>query len=334
LAEEEINMSKQEFSIAYNGDDREDDHTIDVETLGPALVAFGRLIREANTEFNGKSATARVMVVSDFEHKCFNINFEVILNLVEQAKSLIGTQSAVDAKEILEWIGIIGGPPMTAFGFLKFLRWRKGRKIETVTRIEDKSQKGIVNVTIVGDGNTVNVTENVMNLAKNRRALKATRDAFAPVGQEGFDRIEFKKGDETIDTFKMDAADEIIASCNVGIEESHDFEPDMDVTSAWLTVHGPVYDAKSKNWRFKLGKDVIIANITETSIAQDALARGGAFVEDSYYVRLEITTPADSEGRKMKPAYKILEVLRFVPANPTSQTTFIDLLDGGTERDD
>jgi hypothetical protein len=59
------------------------------------------LIREANAEFNGKRATAKVMVVSDFERKCFNINFEVILSIYEQVRTLLGSEEAKTAKDVL-----------------------------------------------------------------------------------------------------------------------------------------------------------------------------------------------------------------------------------------
>jgi hypothetical protein len=76
-------VSKHEFSIAYDGEAPAagGDHSIDVQTLAPALLAFGKLIREANTEFNGERSTAKVRVVSDFEHRCFSINFEVAVDL-------------------------------------------------------------------------------------------------------------------------------------------------------------------------------------------------------------------------------------------------------------
>ncbi len=66
-------LSSQAFQVAYDGEDG--GHSMDVEQLGPALQAFGKLIREANAQLNGKKATVRVFVVSDFEHRCFNINF-------------------------------------------------------------------------------------------------------------------------------------------------------------------------------------------------------------------------------------------------------------------
>ncbi|TXM98396.1 hypothetical protein FV242_28800 [Methylobacterium sp. WL64] len=52
---EDVPMSRQEFLVAYDGPSRADDHSIDVRNLAPALLAFGRLLLEANTEFDGKN---------------------------------------------------------------------------------------------------------------------------------------------------------------------------------------------------------------------------------------------------------------------------------------
>jgi hypothetical protein len=121
-------VSKQEFSVAYDGQALREasSHSIDVQALAPALLAFGKLIREANTEFNGKKATAKVLVVSDFEHKCFNINFEVIIGLFEQVKTLLGSEPVKSAKEILEWLGLLGIPVSDhLLSFLHFLEVEK-----------------------------------------------------------------------------------------------------------------------------------------------------------------------------------------------------------------
>ena len=98
-------VSKTSFTIAFDGDERSDDHTMDVELLAPALLGFGKLIREANTEFNGERAKANVRVISDFEHKCFQINFETVLTYYEQVKALLETSDAQSAKNILIYKG-------------------------------------------------------------------------------------------------------------------------------------------------------------------------------------------------------------------------------------
>jgi hypothetical protein len=61
---------------------------------------------------------------------------------------------------------------------------------------------------------------------------------------------------------------------------------------------------------------VIYADISHTSIAKEALERAGAGVDDSYEVRLEVTTAFDEKGKKLDPQYKVLEVIRFVEAGP------------------
>jgi hypothetical protein len=320
--QEKGDMSRKQFSIAYNGQDRREDHSIDVDTLAPALLAFGKLIREANREFNGKSAKANVLVVSDFEHKCFNINFEVVLTLLEQAKALIGTHHAKDAKEILEWLDLlkmVGGGTISTLGFLGFLKWKKGRKVQDITEIKDADKTGMVAVRIEGDDNPVTINNHVYNLASNPRALAAARDALSPVGTDGFEKVELRDGDKIIGTISKDEAEQILSSCVAGINEAKDITPSFDTTSAWLTVYSPVYEESVDKWRFKLGKEVIYADISETSIAHDALERGGAMAEDTYQVKLEIETPKTPEGNDKKPIYKILEVLRFLPSEPEVQ---------------
>lgn len=242
-----------------------------------------------------------------------------------------------DAKEILEWldllkVGGLGG--VSTLGFLQFLKWRKGRRIASRNILSDSSASGIVQVSVEGDGNTVNVTPQTLNLAGNPRALAAVRDALSPVGADGFDRLEVRDGDEIVAGIDLSETDDIISSCNAGIEEAQNLEPDIEETTAWLTVYSPVYDASADRWRFRLGREVIYADISETEIASDSLRRGGAPADDTYQVRLEVTIGRTPDGKRKKPTYRILKVLRFLPANPESQPNFNDKLDSGRGVDD
>lgn len=320
-------VSKASFSVAYNGDGRADDHTMDVELLAPALLGIGKLIREANSEFNGDRAKANVRVVSDFEHKCFQINFETVLTYYEQLKTLLETSEAQSAKNVLEWVGLIAGPPIgAALSYLGFLKLRKGRKIESARQITDESGQGKIQVVFVGDPKHVEVHQHIYNLAVNQKALRATRDAMSPLGRDGFSRLEMRQGSRVIDHIDKPDAEAIVASCNAEVPPEEDQKPVPDVTTAWLTVYAPVYDEKAERWRFRLGTDHVYADISGTTIARDALARGGAMADDSYMVRLEITQPEDGKG---KPNYKILEVLQFVPAPPRGTQTSLDVSPDG-----
>src|SRR5688572_16891890 len=102
--------SRQTFQVAYVGEDP-NDHTMDVEELGPALVAFGHLVRAANRELNQDRAVVKVLVASDFEHKCFSINFEVVQIALDTIRDFLSDKEAVeDITKILTKIGVIVTP--------------------------------------------------------------------------------------------------------------------------------------------------------------------------------------------------------------------------------
>ena len=316
-------VSKHQFSLAYSDSSRPDDHTIDVADLAPALMAVGKLIRAANAEFNGTKATSKVLVASDFEHRCFNINFEVVVGLYEQVKIFLALESVHTAKELVEWVGIgsAGG-----FSLLRFLGHLRGRKIESVTTIRNVEGGSLVEVKIEGDEGSVVVNSHVYNLSQDTTALSAARDAFIPVKRGKFDTVEVKDTDgRVLNNLVTEEIDNIIRSCTSIIESNKDVAPNVREEVVWLSVYSPVYDLRAKHWRFKLGREVITADISETSISEDALARGSAFAEDSYQVVLEITTDVDKNGEPKETTYKIKSVSKFIPAEPPSRQS--DLFD-------
>jgi hypothetical protein len=157
-------ISKQEFSIAYNGKARKSDHTINIDALVPALTGISRLIDETNTQINGKQSEAKLLVFSDFEHKCFNINFELLVTNYETIKNLFNAEEMKDAKNILEWIGLLSSGPIGGFGgygLLKYLEWRKGRKITAATKQTDKNGESIIAINVEGDNNTIEIHNHV-----------------------------------------------------------------------------------------------------------------------------------------------------------------------------
>ena len=243
-------------------------------------------------------------------------------------KNLLSVEPIRTAKEILEWIGLIRDHKISALTLIQFLTWKKGRKVVEVnepTELTDKDARGLISVTVEGDHSPVTINQSIYNLSINPMALKAVRDSLAPIGQDDFDTFEIRDGEKIASTITPEETQAIIASCNLGIEQADETLPDVEVTPAWLSVYSPVYDAAATSWRFTIGpKNHVYADISETRIAPDALSRGGAMADDAYQVRLEITTPRDKNGKPGKPSYKILEVIKFVPATPTAQGSLFD----------
>lgn len=303
-------VRREAFQVAYYGD-LPDDHSLDVEALAPALLGFGRLIREANATLNGDTARIRLLVTSDFEHKCFHINFELVQTVLERVKTLLQDDRVKTAKELLQTIGVVRSARLgTLFDFLK---WKKDKP---VTKIDNPEQPGLITIQITGSDNTINISPEVFKLAENRRVLDAVKDTMAPIDMDGAKRIEFKEGDQPVASFDKAEVRDIELACDVQEPFAPDYlieEAAPDSVVATLYVYSPVFDEKAKRWRFVYGRDRkhIYADISGTSIAADAIKRGGSFMNDRYRVRMEVTSPETPDG---EPHHKIIEVLEFTPA--------------------
>ncbi len=300
-------VSRQQFHVAYDGD--ADTHSMDVQELAPALLAFGKLIREANAQLNRKKATVKVLVTSDFEHRCFNISFEVIQNIIHQIATLLQSEEVKTARQILVDLGIIGGGG--GLGLFGYLKLKKGRPI---SEVRDSDQQGIVIVQF-GDGNTANVNRDALDLATNPKIRSAVEGALAPLGTDKVKQISFQEAaDEKVVYDETDAKD-IVASFDIADPAAAvpEVEDEPDTITAWLRVYSPVYDERADKWRFWYGDHPIYADISETSIAHDALVRGGALVNDLYKVKMEVKQHF-TKGGTVRTDYKIISVIDFRPA--------------------
>src|SRR5215470_20315638 len=159
-------MAGIEFQVSYDGRGMSN-HAMDAHLLGPALLGLGELVLEANATLNREHSKVRLLVKSDFEHKCFNIHFELVQTLYQYVKDLISDQDVKTAKEIAEWIGLVGGA--AGISLLGYLRARRGQEIKKVTKFEHADGRGTVKVEFKGDGNIVIVNQNVFNLSENAK---------------------------------------------------------------------------------------------------------------------------------------------------------------------
>jgi len=129
VAEEQ---NRERFQVAYIGDD-DNDHSMDVETLAPALLAFGKLIRTANADLNRDRTKMKVLVDSEFEHKCFLINFETLQTILDTVKDFLNDEGVKHAADVLQKVGVTAGT--TAAGLFGYLKWRNGRKVESAVEV-------------------------------------------------------------------------------------------------------------------------------------------------------------------------------------------------------
>jgi hypothetical protein len=302
-------IDRRTFQVTYYGED-EDDHSMDVEALVPALAGYGKLIHESNALLNGDKTKVKVLVASNFEHKCFQINFELIRTIIHHVGDLLTHDNLQTATDLLKIIGVVRWTGTSLFDFLKK---KDGRKIESVERPPHSNN---VTIKFEGDENAVNVTNNVFLLAENKRVLEAVEGALTPVEKREASRLAFRENDHPdhpTASFDREAIKSIIRSCEAGPDPvaAELAKSKSKTVTATLYVYSPVFDKKAPNWRFRYRGKPIYADVSETSIAQDAIKRGGSFTNDRYRVRMLVTEPESDEGT---PHYKIEEVLDFTPA--------------------
>lgn len=231
---------------------------------------------------------------------------------MEQVQTLLDDDKIKTAKDVLEWIGIIG----TSIGlpFLLYLKLRKGRPIQDVTEIRDPDKSGIVAVRFEGDKNYVEVHQKIYNLGENPRAKRAVAGALGPLDVEGIESLETKEEDGAPTTIDKAAARDIKASCD---DADAEIEHEPQEVIAHLRVYSPVFNPSAPSWRFEYGQERIYADISETTIAKDAISRGSVSVGEMYKVRMTITEH-ETPTHQFRNEYKVIEVLDFMPVPQTT----------------
>lgn len=300
-------VSSAELSITYDGE-LVRTGLMDVQELAPALLASSTLIQKANAVLNGETTSVSLKVRSDFRHGSFVVHCVVDQSLLEQAKNfLLAHPSIKDVKEILETIFFYAGIPITAtaslFRLIKFLGRRKPDAVEI------HNNNGTVTV-VLGDQNIV-VNQAIYKLYEDSQARRAASILVEPLGREGIDTLEIKRGDEIEKVTKEEAE---------AFEYSvADAETLLDnVAESWLSVIGLSFNPKHK-WRFTTGGSNLMAEIADSQFWQRIHTHQETFEEgDQLLVSLRTSTSRDPDGR-LQTTYTVEHVLRHVRAPKQSK---------------
>lgn len=309
-------MSAATVTVRYDGPILAN-HRMDITDLAPALLGLSEICRIANHKFNGDKASVQVLIGTDAEHRCFQLDLHVVQTVWDTTKSLLTNSDVGSAKELLEWIGLIGGGTTGAIGLFKLLKWLSGRRINS-TVLEAHDGRDVVRISIEGDNNNVVfVHPQALELLRDEKVLASLKKVIEPLTREGYDKLEFENDGEIADTIGKEEALAISALTPSEIESTETDQP--QTITAWISVYSPVYDPKAPLWRFKFGDAHEYMDISETDIARLAMKRGGAMIDDAYKVRLEIVQEHKPSGTIVN-HYKIKKVLEFKPARLPFQT--------------
>lgn len=211
------------------------DHEMDVHDLAPSLLALADLCKVANEIFNGDAASVRVLVRADHEQKCFQLQLDLVQTLYEQLTVLMAKDSVKNAKDILEWIGIVGlGTVIGAAGLLGLYKKLSSMlreldpalpqeqveaRPEQPTQIATQAQSHVIEAhaadggivyQIVGDGAQITVSPEVHQLAQDPRTFPIVKRILAPLAEDGYTKLEFEVDGRVTQYFSREEAEKII----------------------------------------------------------------------------------------------------------------------------
>lgn len=312
-------MGTTEVLLRYDGPALAD-HSMDVSDLAPALLSFGNLCKEANKVLNGDRASVRVLVKADIQANCVTISLDVVQTLMEHIRTLIHNDNVKDAQTIFDWLGIIGATTTATagairFGLFQFLKLRSSRKIESATEIKDSDGNNLVEIKFVGDHITVIILPEVKKLADSYDVVKNAKGVIAPVAEnQGVETAEF-----VIDELRPQVFDKDDSKAIASVSMDDESEPQYII--GHITVHSVVFDNRSKKWKFHYNGHVEEIDISDTSIAENAIKRKKAVLGDTYKVKLRIVEKRTKKG-DFKYEYKVVEVLEFIEGNEQTEMDF------------
>jgi hypothetical protein len=172
-------MSKATFHVLYDGPALANNQ-MDVRELAPALLSLGHLLEQANAALNDGRAKVSVKVSASFKTGCFGIELDIVQTLVQQVQILFSADNIANAKDILEWIGLLAGP---ATGLFALLKWLRGRSPQRVVLLENGS------VRVELDGTHITVEKQVIALYRSAELRKSIEDMLRPLDAEGINEF-------------------------------------------------------------------------------------------------------------------------------------------------
>lgn len=281
--------------------------SMDVADLAPALIALSDVFKLANHSFNGDKSAIKVLVNADIEQNCFELTLKVAQTIWDQVNNLIADDHIKTAKEIAEWVGIIGTPSVSLFGLIKIL---KGKKVTDTVILKQENGTNNIQIKIDGDNNIVNVTPEVYQLYTNREIRKKAVSVLQPLKMEGYESLEFYEGKNVFERFTPDDVPDVFE------EDLPDIRPSNELVSTINTsvrIRKPAYEGRSK-WTLVYLK-AIEAPIEHIEWLEDFQSnRISAPPNSSLQVDLEQRVIVNERGEALEdPTYRVLKVHKVIP---------------------
>lgn len=280
--------------------------SMDVAHLAPSLLALSELVKEANRYANGDRAAARVFVNADIEQKCFELDVSLVLTIWEQAKQLLADDDVRSAKEIFEWLGILGIPAL-GLGLFQLIKKLKGKKIASVVVLRVKDGENIIEIKAEGDEAPVQVSQTVYELYANVSTRQKAVAVLAPLREEGYETLEFYENDGVFVHFDKE---DVPSSDGSDLPEVVPQNVHKSIIKVGVKIRRAVYEGRAK-WTVMYKKAVDVSFEGDAQSWLERFQKGEEYAPPGSYldVDLEETYITNDQGEiQGDAAYKIVAV--------------------------
>ncbi len=187
-------MSKVSTTVRYDGPALAE-HSMDVADLAPALLGLSEIVKIANRKFNGDRSSVKVLVNVDSEQKCFQFDIQITQSIIQHLTLLLSSEKIATAKDIAEWVGIIGA---SSVGLFRLYKWIVNQSV-SFNEMDIKEDGDTVRITNSGDNSNITVNNNTFIMMGDEEVLKNAKDVVNPLTKEGYDKLQFEQDEQIIE---------------------------------------------------------------------------------------------------------------------------------------
>lgn len=295
-------------------------HLMDVQDLAPALLALADIVQIANRKFNGDHADIRVLVNADVEQRCFQIDLSLVQSVFEQAKGFFADDRVATAKEIAEWIGIIGSAGTGTFGLFKLIKWLATRPKVEGSKFTVTTEGGVTTI-IDGDSNQVTVNHHVYQLASDPTVIDKAKKVVQPLQRPGYDTLQFLEGKDVVDTIDKAEAGAAIDLSPAALDTSHE---DVSSIRGHLRIKSAQYEGNAR-WSVLWGGKAIDVSMPPDFVHAFQHNEVDAPPNTLLDVQMEQRVALDDAGKAVgSPTYTVVQIHNLTPPpRPEKQTDWI-----------
>lgn len=287
-------MEMKIVQFAYRGKDV-DDGSMDVTKFASALLALSSLYKRSNRILNGNKVIASVRVRSELQHSSFEFFLGFGQSIPDQIKDFFLGEGVTQVKEILEFLGLIGG---FSYSLIKLIKRLKGNKPDGFKKLKDG------NTQVQIKNSYIEIKPEVAKLYEDPLIPKYLKKALRPIKEDKIEGLEIRKDNQ------------LIESVNKNEVKYFTILEHIDRTTETVCEIVKVPFRSKLKWSLATidGRN-INADILDKHFLNDVQTGKLAFRKgDTLKVLLNAKAWPPSKG--LKPKYTILKVIERIHSNP------------------